>query len=175
MVLYTCINVIPDQPTPANILQQLRPCHICQMKTGILIHSPCHHRNIPCAVGDRGTFSILQGSPLQRTDVSKYHLLSDVSHAHWADSNIAITGEGESTTDSGKTWRKASFPTRLGRDCFPLLNKNGLAFVATSRYSHQYPNPSTYHIDLVLSRVFGRSHGRPGLLWRITSLLTLQL
>jgi|GEM_PF-3281104 photosystem II stability/assembly factor-like uncharacterized protein len=107
------------------------------------------------AVGDRGTFSILQGSPLQRTDVSKYHLLSDVSH--WADSNIAITGEGESTTDGGKTWRKASFPTRLGRDCFPLLNKNGLAFVAASRYSHQYPNPSTYHIDLVLSQDTGRS------------------
>jgi photosystem II stability/assembly factor-like uncharacterized protein len=107
------------------------------------------------AVGNRGTFSILQGSPLQRTDVSKYHLLSDVSH--WADSNIAITGEGESTTDGGKTWRKAAFPTRLERDCFPLLNKNGLAVVAASRYSHQYPNPSTYHIDLVLSKDTGRS------------------
>ncbi len=76
------------------------------MKTGILIT-----RHVITGMQLRwrqGTFSILQGSPLQRTDVSKYHLLSDVSH--WADSNIAITGEGESTTDGGKTWRKACFP-----------------------------------------------------------------
>ena len=105
------------------------------------------------AVGDRGTVTALNGPKLDLIDVSKNHLWANESF--WVDTTFAISGQGERTTDGGKTWARIAFPHQNNRTCFPIMFECGTGVIAQNRVVLDWPNPTKKFLDIAVTKDSG--------------------